>query len=151
MVVVTIELIAAGTGRRTHLGTMTIANDGTGSLSVGHYNVMLSKWGKPQVPWRRGRMTHFRRKTLGPYDLLFMALEETIGDRAIRKPVPMILHCPACHRQHIDTGEFATRPHRTHRCEVENTADGAQGCGYEWQPALVPTVGVLCLPVSPAP
>lgn len=52
-------------------------------------------------------------------------------------PVPMRLHCPACHSLHIDAGEFATKPHHTHACQV---------CGEVWRPALVPTVGVRFLP-----
>ena len=52
-------------------------------------------------------------------------------------PVPAILHCMRCARQHIDAGEWATRPHRTHLCEA---------CGHTWRPANVPTVGVRELP-----
>lgn len=149
MVVVTIELHGAVSGQKRHLGTMTISNDGTGSESVAHYAVTLSKWSQPRIPWRRGRVSHFKRKVLGPYDLVFLALEETVGDRIQRKPVPMVLYCPACGKQHLDQGEFAIRPHRTHRCE--NTPAGADGCGHEWRPASVPTVGVASLPEVPAP
>lgn len=59
-------------------------------------------------------------------------------------PLPMVLHCPECKQQHIDVGEFATRPHRTHRCTAE--AGNGPGCGHEWRPALVRTVGVKELP-----
>lgn len=52
-------------------------------------------------------------------------------------PVPLLLWCPACHERHVDEGELATRPHRTHAC---------QGCGFLWAPAVVPTVGVRFLP-----
>lgn len=51
-------------------------------------------------------------------------------------PIPMILFCPLCHVQHIDRGEWTTKPHRTHKCEV---------CTKEWRPANVPTVGVAIL------
>lgn len=51
--------------------------------------------------------------------------------------IPLILSCPVCHERHIDVGEFASRPHRTHAC---------QHCGVVWRPALVPTVGVRFLP-----
>lgn len=47
------------------------------------------------------------------------------------------LHCPTCHELHIDTGEFATKPHHTHAC---------QNCGAVWRPAIVATVGVQFLP-----
>jgi len=34
---------------------------------------------------------------------------------------------------HIDKGEWATKPHRTHLCEF---------CGHKWRPEEYPTVGV---------
>lgn len=48
-------------------------------------------------------------------------------------PLPTVLYCPECRTQHIDLGEWATRPHKKHLCSE---------CGFEWQPALIPTVGV---------
>jgi hypothetical protein len=72
-------------------------------------------------------------------------------------PIDMVLHCPACGRQHIDAPEPHTRscltpgggtfddqcicpesrwtnpPHRSHLCD---------GCGHVWRPADVPTNGV---------
>ena len=51
-------------------------------------------------------------------------------------PVPMVLHCPKCFTQHVDQDEFATRPHRTHRCVQ---------CAHEWRPANVYTVGVAAI------
>lgn len=56
---------------------------------------------------------------------------------AAAKPIPMQLPCPKCHELHIDAGEFATKPHHTHSCQI---------CGLTWRPALVPTVGVRFLP-----
>lgn len=52
-------------------------------------------------------------------------------------PVPMLLWCPQCGERHLDLGDFARRPHRTHVC---------QDCGMTWRPALVATVGVQFLP-----
>jgi hypothetical protein len=52
-------------------------------------------------------------------------------------PVPMMLHCPMCHARHIDEGELATHPHKTHACQT---------CGVLWRPAIVATVGVHFLP-----
>lgn len=86
MIIVTIELISGISGERRHLGTMTLANDATGSETVGHYNVTLSKWGRPNEPWRRGRVTNFPRKRLGPWDLLLAALRATVGGRAPEGP-----------------------------------------------------------------
>lgn len=52
-------------------------------------------------------------------------------------PLPLRLHCPGCGDLHVDEGEFATKPHHTHACQM---------CGEVWRPALVPTVGVRFLP-----
>jgi hypothetical protein len=59
-----------------------------------------------------------------------------MGDSPLM-PIPLILTCPICSGRHIDTGKFATEPHKVHAC---------QHCGLLWQPALVPTVGVAYLP-----
>lgn len=48
-------------------------------------------------------------------------------------PIPWTLYCPECGEMHIDEGEWATRPHKTHQC---------QKCKHEWRPFSVPTVGV---------
>ena len=56
---------------------------------------------------------------------------------ARRAPIPMLLCCLVCGHRHIDEGEWATRPHRIHRCLK---------CGAEWSPAIVATVGVERLP-----
>lgn len=57
---------------------------------------------------------------------------------AAQGPVPMVLHCPRCHLQHIDapderTPDWQNPPHRSHLCH---------GCGMIWRPADVPTIGV---------
>lgn len=52
-------------------------------------------------------------------------------------PIPMLLWCPECGGRHIDEGEFKTKSHHTHACQI---------CGMVWRPALVPTVGVHFLP-----
>lgn len=76
-------------------------------------------------------------------------------------PIDMVLHCPACHMQHIDKPDteeeynkqlfespwwelggdkperWTNPPHRTHLCRKQ---DG--GCGNLWRPAHVATNGV---------
>jgi len=52
-------------------------------------------------------------------------------------PEPMLLFCPKCRAQHEDLGEFAVRPHRTHRCLF---------CEHEWRPFQYTTVGVASAP-----
>lgn len=59
-----------------------------------------------------------------------------LGADAPAKAIPMVLRCPECGRQHIDTGTWSTKPHRTHLCDH---------CNASWRPADVPTVGVLRL------
>lgn len=49
------------------------------------------------------------------------------------RPLPARLHCEACGERHVDRGAWATRSHKTHRCEH---------CGAEWRPFDFPTVGV---------
>lgn len=71
------------------------------------------------------------------------ALEAAVAIRKMAKhasvgAIPMILHCPECSTPHVDEGEWATRIHRTHQCQYP-------GCGKEWRPANVPTVGVADL------
>lgn len=67
-------------------------------------------------------------------------------------PIDMVLHCPACGRQHIDAREYQhgdhtaqnehaawewnNPPHRSHLCH---------GCGHIWRPADVPTNGVTAV------
>lgn len=58
-------------------------------------------------------------------------------EEAQKKPIPELLWCPGCGARHIDVGEFATRSHHTHACQV---------CGVVWRPAIVATVGVQFLP-----
>lgn len=73
MILVTIELISAITHRRSTLGVVKIANDGTGPREVGNYDVQLLRRGSTKA-WRAGRVTGFRRLSRGAYDLLHLAL-----------------------------------------------------------------------------
>lgn len=51
-------------------------------------------------------------------------------------PLPIVIHCPDCGKQHVDEGEWATEPHKTHLCSR---------CKHLFRPMNVPTVGVLRL------
>lgn len=59
-----------------------------------------------------------------------------------QEPMPIVTCCPNCKQQHIDAVDPATgidwrrREHRRHKCV------GLDGCGFEWTPALIDTVGV---------
>lgn len=59
-------------------------------------------------------------------------------DLAAPAPISMVLHCPACGKQHIDeaTEEWDNPPHRSHLCLF---------CGRIWRPADVPTMGVAAI------
>jgi hypothetical protein len=78
MVVVKVELWPNGdeTKART-IGRIKIANDGTGTLERGNYNVELSHSGrysnKPGV-WKKGKVVGYRRLAQSPYHLVKMAL-----------------------------------------------------------------------------
>ncbi len=84
MVRVTIELLPFGSeDRKRHLGTIEISNDLTGTEKEGNYKVRLSKFGKPESTWRKGVVRGFDRKKRGPFDLLLLALQATVGDRLL--------------------------------------------------------------------
>jgi len=89
MLRITIEILPFGFEKnKRHLGTATIANDGTGTLKTGNYTYKLSKWGRPDAVWRRGHITGFPRGgrgSLGPWDLLFRVLKDAVGRRSILK------------------------------------------------------------------
>jgi len=52
---------------------------------------------------------------------------------AFDMPEEMIILCDQCHTLHVDDGDFATRPHRTHTCHH---------CGRDFTIKSAPTVGV---------
>ena len=55
-----------------------------------------------------------------------------------REPIPMVLHCPRCHEQHVDTAtaDWSNPPHRSHLCHA---------CACIWRPADVATCGVAAV------
>lgn len=82
MLRVTIEMIPQGDeSRKRHLGTLEIANDGTGDHQSGNYTVRLAKFGRPNHDWMRGVVRGFDRVRRGPYDLLLQCLVATVGGR----------------------------------------------------------------------
>ena len=85
--------------------------------------------------WQRGHIAELEAEVV--------RLQEIIAEPWRGKPpVDLVLHCPACQKQHLDIGEFQTRVHRKHLCE--NTPDGlGTGCGHLWVPFEYATRGVL--------
>lgn len=90
----TIELLPGGDASRARvIGLVEIANDGKGTLDIGHYNVVLKKTppfrGALEHAWKKGiyaataededvisgRVEGFHRQRRGSYDLLFRALK----------------------------------------------------------------------------
>ncbi len=83
MIRVTIELIPHGIEeRKSHLGTIIIANDGTSATPTrGNYLARLSMKGRPSSVWRRATVKDFARLRQGAYDLLFRVLRDAVGGR----------------------------------------------------------------------
>jgi hypothetical protein len=82
MIRVTIEILPKGDeARKRHIGTVEIANDGTGNSEVGNYLIRLAKFGGPAQTWLHGKLQGFDRIKRGPYDLLLQCLIATIGSR----------------------------------------------------------------------
>jgi hypothetical protein len=82
MLRVTVELLPQGDETKAeHLGTATIANDGTGTIEFGNYVARFSKWGQPNDIWKKGTVRNFPRKGRGPWDLLYLALRDAVGSR----------------------------------------------------------------------
>jgi hypothetical protein len=99
MIVVRMELWVKGReDLKRDLGMMVIGNDRTGDQEHGNYNVRIGKspvfsprnaarhpvelFLRSRV-WRSGRVEGFPRvsRRLGPWDLLFRALQATVGSR----------------------------------------------------------------------
>lgn len=81
MIVVRIEMWPRGNEKRKYpLGEIRIANVG-GTEASGDYSVTMLKRHRKSV-WKTGHVHAFKRKRLGPYDLLLRSLIACIGDRA---------------------------------------------------------------------
>lgn len=91
--------------------------------------------------WQREASRHVE-ETLAQSDDWHFVYDRKVAKLAaattppVQDSIPMILHCPACHAQHIDAPEsedWTNPPHRSHLCHT---------CGHIWRPADVPTTGV---------
>lgn len=97
-----------------------------GGMQSGQHSVMLHL----ELP--DGRHV-FAENSMKNFQMAYSAFMGAFSFEAKKLITPMILYCPKCGLQHIDVNEWATKTHTIHRCE---------GCFNEWQPALIPTVGV---------
>jgi hypothetical protein len=88
MLRVTVELISAvDPANNRVLGIATIANDGSGTMATGNYDITLSKWApKLRSRWKSGRVEGSNRLHLGPWDLLYLGLRGIVGDRCDKAP-----------------------------------------------------------------
>lgn len=71
------------------------------------------------------------------HDLAELSAAQAKRIEGLVSPIPMLLYCPHCFAQHIDMGDWAEIPHRTHLCA---------NCKQTFRPAHRKTVGVLTLP-----
>lgn len=98
-----------------------------------------------QYPWS------YIEKSLSAIKNAFARGALQAAELAASKPIPMILHCPACGLQHIDGPEeadcdgevvhsqgWSDPPHRSHLCHNPD-------CKTIWRPADVPTRGVAAI------
>jgi hypothetical protein len=77
VIVVTLELWPGGRSEGSQvLGKAFIANDGTGSPTVGNYKFSLMGKNKRRLKYGTGRLTGFPRKREGPWSLLASILKQ---------------------------------------------------------------------------
>lgn len=82
MIRVTIELVKHGDETQTsHLGTIEIWNDATGTPTRGNYKFLLSRKGHPKSSWQAGMVKDFPRRARNSYDLLYRVLRTAVGER----------------------------------------------------------------------
>lgn len=53
-------------------------------------------------------------------------------------PLPIVIHCPDCGKQHVDEGEWATEPHKTHPLQQVQTPVSAYERAHGWGTAVKP-------------
>lgn len=82
MIKITAELLPYGRSEnKRHLGTLLIANTGTGTKRSGNYRYMLYKAGSTVRRWKEGEISGFPRLRLLVWDLLYRILRDIFGDR----------------------------------------------------------------------
>ena len=82
MIKITAELLPLGSEKhKVHLGTVKIANLGTGTKTQGNYRYSISRKGKPDSVGMEGTLERFPRKRLGVWDLLLRVIMDALGER----------------------------------------------------------------------
>ncbi len=88
MIVVKVELHSANTGKVTEIGRMNISNDGTGSRTRGHYDVVMMRRKTTNTVQRRGRVQDYPRLSYTVWELVKRALICTLGQYPIHPGTP---------------------------------------------------------------
>lgn len=86
MLVVIIEIWPGGDEqRKRRLGVATIVNDGKGTEEIANYQFEIFKGpelgSRNRSVWKRGKIQGFARRMLGPWDLLYRGLKQTVKSR----------------------------------------------------------------------
>ena len=80
MIIVTIELQSAITGKRSKLGEMYISNDGTGTAERGNYLAHVMRKGSWHKPQRRGVVKNYPRASYSVWRLVMRALKDAFPE-----------------------------------------------------------------------
>lgn len=84
MLVIKIELWPGGRkDLKRDMGTMFIVNSGAGTRAMGVYEVMMSKWRKPEEPYRIGVVSGFDRINGSPWELMRRAIVAATDQRRV--------------------------------------------------------------------
>ncbi len=80
MIIVTIELQSAITGKRSKLGEMNIVNDGTGTTKLGNYSARVMRKGSWNKPQRCGWVKNYPRASYSVWRLVMRALKDAFPE-----------------------------------------------------------------------
>ena len=105
-----------------------------------------AEW-QPMEPTKQEANAMFIRRV---FELIEQRKESTPSpiSQAAGEPIPMLLFCPKCHSQHIDSPKWERDPHDVEQgliCTWSNPPHKSHlchACGNIWRPADVETTGV---------
>jgi hypothetical protein len=88
MLIVTVELHSAITGKITEVGRMHIINDGTGDRERGQYDVHVLRKGTKNTIQRRGMVRDYPRLSYSVWELVRRGLQAALGKNPVHNGVP---------------------------------------------------------------
>ena len=109
---------------------------GTGLLTVAKINRDRLESAERRVREAKDMLEHYLKCGYLPH-MSAVETEQWLAALGLQ-PLPMVLNCPGCGTLHLDAGEWATRPHKTHECQNPK-------CKRLWKPFEFATVGVAAL------